>query len=256
MRHLFATIFLSFFIAGTGNCQTQAEMNKEASEDYKKSDAELNKVYQQIIKEYADDPTFLDALRTSQRNWITFRDSELKMKYPDREAGWYGSIQPMCVSYYMAKLTNERTTKIKSWLTGIEEGDACAGSVITKTEEAEPELLERFDDFNFVQLFNELSFLNSYKTNELSIKVMSSPNLSGSAGFANGEVTTNIWIAISEFDELPDQALYRVNNLYAPKITGFDDSDPKHPVLTFEHQTDEEFNELLFKISIEKIEQL
>ncbi|MEQ9577834.1 MAG: lysozyme inhibitor LprI family protein [Marinoscillum sp.] len=132
MRHLFATIFLTFFIVGTANCQTQAEMNKEAAENYKKADAELNKVYQQIMKEYADDPTFLDALRTSQRNWITFRDSELKMKYPDREPGWYGSIQPMCVSYYMAELSSERTTKLRTWLTGTEEGDACAGTIKPK----------------------------------------------------------------------------------------------------------------------------
>ena len=132
MRHLFATIFLTLFIALTANCQTQAEMNKEAAEEYDKADAELNKVYQQIMKEYAEDPTFLHALRTSQRNWITFRDSELKMKYPDREPGWYGSVQPMCVSYYLSELTNERTAKLKTWLTGTEEGDVCAGTVRPK----------------------------------------------------------------------------------------------------------------------------
>lgn len=132
MRHLLTTLFLSFFIAVTANCQTQAEMNKEAATDYRKADAELNKVYQQIMEEYADDPTFLAALRTSQRNWITFRDSELKMKYPEREPGWYGSIQPMCVSYYLAELTNERTTKLRTWLIGTEEGDACVGTVKPK----------------------------------------------------------------------------------------------------------------------------
>lgn len=132
MRHLLATFLIIFFIAGTAKCQPQTEMNKVAAENYRMADAELNKVYQQIIKDYADDPTFLKALRTSQRNWIKFRDSELKMKYPDREPGWYGSIQPMCVSTYMTELTNERTTKLRTWLTGIEEGDACAGSVKSK----------------------------------------------------------------------------------------------------------------------------
>ncbi|MEQ8239286.1 MAG: lysozyme inhibitor LprI family protein [Cyclobacteriaceae bacterium] len=256
MRDIFATILLTFFIGVTANCQTQAEMNREAAEDYKKADAELNKVYQRVIQKYGDDPTFLDALRTSQRNWITFRDSELKMKYPDREAGWYGSIHPMCVSNYMAELTNERTAKLTTWLAGIEEGDACTGSVKTRFENEETELLEQFDEFDFVRLLNELKFINSYQTDELSIKLMSSSNLPGSAGFASGEVTTNIWIAVSEFGELPEQILYRVNSLYAPKITDFDDSDPKHPVLTLEHQTDEEFNELFLRISIEVIEQL
>ena len=132
MKHLIATIIFTSFITVTANCQTQADMNKEAASEYKKADAELNEVYQQIMKEYADNSTFLDALRISQRNWITFRDSELKMKYPDREPGWYGSIQPMCVSYYMTELTNERTAKLRTWLTGTEEGDACAGTVKPK----------------------------------------------------------------------------------------------------------------------------
>lgn len=68
MRHLFTTFFLTLFSAGIGYCQTQAEMNTETAEDYMMADAELNKVYQQIIKEYSDDQTFLDALRTSQHN--------------------------------------------------------------------------------------------------------------------------------------------------------------------------------------------
>lgn len=256
MKHNFATILLTLFIGTTANCQTQAEMNKEAAEDYKKADAELNKVYQQIMQEYSDDPTFLDALRTSQRNWITFRDSELKMKYPNRQPGWYGSIHPLCVSYYMAELTNERTAKLNSWLTGIEEGDACSGSTRTNFEDEEPELLEQFDDFDFVRLLNDLSFLDSYQTNELSIKVMSSPNLPGSAGFANGEVTTNIWIAVSEFDELPEQTLFRVNNLYAPELVNFDGTDQSSLKLTLQHIVDGTRKEINLRVSINGITKL
>ena len=115
-------------MSGTALCQTQAEMNQEAAKTYKKADAELNEVYQQIIKKYADNLPFLEALRTSQRNWIVFRDSELGMKYPDHTSGQYGSVLPMCVSSYLAELTSERTTKLKTWLTGGEEGDVCAGS--------------------------------------------------------------------------------------------------------------------------------
>jgi len=129
MKHLYLLIPFTFAIAGTVQAQTQAEMNKRASEEYQKADTELNRIYQQIITEYADDPTFLEALRTSQRNWIVFRDSELKMKYPAREPGWYGSIHPMCVSFYMAELTMQRTANLKAWLTTMDEGDACEGSV-------------------------------------------------------------------------------------------------------------------------------
>jgi hypothetical protein len=56
----------------------------------------------------------------------------MKIKYPDREDGYYGSVQPMCWCMYVTYLTQERTKKLKVWLTGIEEGDVCSGSVKTK----------------------------------------------------------------------------------------------------------------------------
>ena len=124
------TVILITLLASTpAFAQTQAEMNQTASNAYKQADAELNQVYQQILSAYSDDEVFLQALKESQRNWIKFRDSEVKMKYPPREPGWYGSIHGMCISYYKADLTNQRTTKLKEWLQSEEEGDACAGSV-------------------------------------------------------------------------------------------------------------------------------
>jgi uncharacterized protein YecT (DUF1311 family) len=132
MRHILLTILLSHFIIGITYSQTTSEMKEQAAQSYKTADAELNGVYQQILKEYSDDTVFLEALRTSQRNWIKFRDSELKMKYPERGPGWYGSIHPICISYYLADLTNERTEGLKIWLTGTEEGDVCSGTIKIK----------------------------------------------------------------------------------------------------------------------------
>ena len=132
MRHRLLTILLSHFIIGITYSQTTSEMREQADQSYKTADAELNGVYQQILKEYSDDTIFLEALRTSQRNWIKFRDSELKMKYPEREPGWYGSIHPICISYYLAGLTIERTEGLKEWLTRTEEGDVCSGTIKIK----------------------------------------------------------------------------------------------------------------------------
>jgi hypothetical protein len=53
-------------------------------------------------------------------------------KFPDREPGYYGSIQPTCWSNYLQELTEERTKRLKVWLTGIEEGNMCSGSVNIK----------------------------------------------------------------------------------------------------------------------------
>ena len=115
--------------------QTQGEMNAEKEKSYKSSDKKLNAVYQAILEEYKNDTIFIEALRLSQRNWIKFRDSELKMKYPERETdGYYGSVYPMCEAIYLNELTKSRIKTLKTWLEGIEEGDVCSGSVKMTSE--------------------------------------------------------------------------------------------------------------------------
>ena len=123
-------IFTLFLLTSVGVfSQTQTEMNIEASNAYKKSDQKLNAVYQKILSEYKDDKVFIKNLKTAQRLWIQFRDAEMKAKFPDREAGYYGSIQPLCWFNYLQELTEERTRKLNTWLQGGEEGDVYGGSV-------------------------------------------------------------------------------------------------------------------------------
>jgi uncharacterized protein YecT (DUF1311 family) len=114
------------------SAQTQLDLNQTAAESYKKADAELNKVYKQILIQYKTDTLFVNNLKDSQRIWIKFRDAELMMKYPEREQGYYGSIQPVCVANYLEKLTRERIKTLNTWLIGVEEGDVCSGSIHLK----------------------------------------------------------------------------------------------------------------------------
>lgn len=126
-------IFTSFFL--TSNfCigQTQLEINTEANTEYQKADKELNSTYKKILKEYSTDLVFIKNLKIAQNIWIKFRDAEVNMKYPQREPGYYGSIQPTCWSMYLTELTKKRIKELKIWLTGIPEGDACSGSVKMK----------------------------------------------------------------------------------------------------------------------------
>ena len=124
-------LILLFLFLSTNFCfaQTQLEMNDQARENYQKIDTELNSVYTKILKEYKSDTTFIKNLKIAQNIWLKFRDAEMKMKYPDREPGYYGSIQPVCWYNYLEKLTKKRTEELKIWLTGIKEGDSCSGSV-------------------------------------------------------------------------------------------------------------------------------
>lgn len=134
MKQILLTIvmLLSLIISNQAYGQTQLEMNQEEQKKYLKADKELNLVYNQILKEYKSDVEFIKNLKIAQRIWIQFRDAEMKSRYPDREPGYYGSIHPMCWSIYLTELTEERTKKLKMWLTGIEEGDACSGSIKIK----------------------------------------------------------------------------------------------------------------------------
>ncbi len=114
------------------SAQTQGEMNQDAAGEFKAADKELNAIYQQILEDYADDDVFLANLKEAQRSWIDFRDAQLKMKYPDREPGYYGSIQPVCEMTYLTELTQDRIKTLNVWIEGVEEGNQCGGTVKVK----------------------------------------------------------------------------------------------------------------------------
>ena len=130
MKYILSLVFCFFCFFGFS--QTQAELNTMQYDSYKKTDKKLNEVYQAILKEYKSDTEFIKNLRASQRIWIIFRDAEVKVKYPDREDGYYGSIHPLCVSLYLEELTVDRISTLNLWLKGSEEGDACSGSINVK----------------------------------------------------------------------------------------------------------------------------
>jgi len=135
LRTLLCTLFLSaLFAAGRCEAQTQGEMNAETAGDFRAADKRLNTIYQEILADYADDEVFITSLKEAQRCWIAFRDAQVKMKYPDREPGYYGSILPSCQAMYLAELTQERIKALQVWIDGVQEGDVCAGSVRIKPQ--------------------------------------------------------------------------------------------------------------------------
>lgn len=113
--------------------QTQLELNEAAGAEDAAADHELNRVYQLILKKYADNPTFIKRLREAQIAWLKFRDAQIEMRFPTSAKGTpnaqYGSVYPMCYASYKASLTNQRSKELREWLVGIEEGDVCSGSV-------------------------------------------------------------------------------------------------------------------------------
>jgi len=110
--------------------QSQAQMNQQADAAYRKADQELNRTYQQILKEYRTRTVFLQSLKAAQQRWLQFRDAEMKARYPAANTQFeYGSFFPVRYSNGLEELTKARTKQLRVWLTGLPEGEMCGGSV-------------------------------------------------------------------------------------------------------------------------------
>ncbi|MEJ7558649.1 MAG: lysozyme inhibitor LprI family protein [Pedobacter sp.] len=123
-------MFIVIVLSSNTSVQGQSSRNTKAASGFEQADKELNQVYKQILKNYAGQPLFISKLKIAQRLWIQLRDAEMGAKFP--KAGTYGSVQPMCEEEYLAQLTRERVKFLRIWLTGIQEGDVCSGSVKIK----------------------------------------------------------------------------------------------------------------------------
>ena len=82
----------------TSCAQSKLEFEKNKDSDYKKVEARLDTVYQEILVEYSSDSIFIEKLKDSQRIWHVYRDSELEMRYPqENKLLEYGTIY--CLLY-------------------------------------------------------------------------------------------------------------------------------------------------------------
>ena len=107
-KTLFLALLLSF-IWSNSFAQTQSEMNATAYANYKKADAQLNKVYKQLmsILDKKEKPLLIQA----EKDWVKFRDSHCKFVISQYEGG---SIQPLIYSTCLEELTKKRIAEIKA----------------------------------------------------------------------------------------------------------------------------------------------
>ena len=124
------TLVLSLFLLSIpGFSQTQAELNANSSQKLKKIESELSAIENKILNEYKEDKEFVSMFTQAQEKWKEYRDAQLRMKYPKRSPGWYGSNHSMCINLYLTQLNRDRIEFLNEWLRVSEEGDACRGSV-------------------------------------------------------------------------------------------------------------------------------
>ncbi|MEP7185254.1 MAG: lysozyme inhibitor LprI family protein [Rhodanobacter sp.] len=98
---------------------TQTEMNACADAAYRKTDAELNHLYQQVKGQLKHNQDTANLLVTAQKRWVGFRDAECAFR---SSAGAGGSIYPLLVTQCRDKLTSERIEGLHTYL-HCREGD-------------------------------------------------------------------------------------------------------------------------------------
>ena len=123
---LFSLLLLIPAAQAATSCEqanTQSAMNECAASAYKKSDAELNRVYKEVRAGLKDNKQMTDKLVKAQRAWVTFRDAECGFQAA-RTTG--GSVHAMVVSMCLDDVTRTRTQALEKQLK-CEEGDlSCA----------------------------------------------------------------------------------------------------------------------------------
>ncbi|HEV2802833.1 MAG TPA: lysozyme inhibitor LprI family protein [Pyrinomonadaceae bacterium] len=90
---------------------TQFELNQCAARARDKADAELNKVYRDLLKDTGT--TERAKLRAAQLAWLKFRDAHCDYESIGNKGG---SIYPMVMSFCLAEVTTARVKQLREIL--------------------------------------------------------------------------------------------------------------------------------------------
>jgi hypothetical protein len=78
--------------------------------------------------------------------------------------------------------------------------------------------IEKSENSRLIKVLNNSELIGENRENYLSVKIYTIDNGTGSAGFESCEVSHNLLIAVSEFDEEPNQSLFEIGPFYNPKF--------------------------------------
>jgi hypothetical protein len=106
---------------------------------------------------------------------------------------------------------------------------------------------------DMVKFANESKIIAEKKNDNLAIKIILLGNLPGSAGYPNGEITDNLYVAVSEFGEYPEQNLFCISQFYNLKFLKWDNEKPKTINFIIEYGPSEKRERQAFEISLDKV---
>ena len=121
MNHV-AILFSLLLVADVSLAQSTVDMRKEAKEDLRKSEENLNKVYQQLLAKF-DEKIEDKHLRTSLKSelqqsevaWLKYRPLEARLRNDINTPE--GTMSDLSYITMLQEITDERANQLKEYLT-------------------------------------------------------------------------------------------------------------------------------------------
>ncbi|WP_288339920.1 hypothetical protein [uncultured Roseivirga sp.] len=113
--------------------------------------------------------------------------------------------------------------------------------------------LEKVENRDQIELFNSIKKIERFEAKVFRVNVLFIENPPGSAGFeGTGEVSNDLFLAISEFDEFPRQNLFVLRDIVNPKVVKtnllYDEIE-----LTIEHRSSGKKETSTLSITFDKV---
>jgi uncharacterized protein YecT (DUF1311 family) len=94
------------------NATTTVEIDECVGKEYKKVDAELNRVYKQLMAKLEDEGA-KTALKTAQQAWLKYRDLNCEFESYENKGG---TIYPIVYTGCLSAMTTTRTKELREML--------------------------------------------------------------------------------------------------------------------------------------------
>ena len=105
-----------------------------------------------------------------------------------------------------------------------------------------------------IKVLNNSELIGENRENYLSVRIYKIDNGSGSAGIPEGhEVSHNLLIAVSEFDEEPNQNLFEIGPFYNPKFMKWTDKEEYEKIFEIEYGIYNNRKSVKLKININEL---
>ena len=85
------------------------------------------------------------------------------------------------------------------------------------------------------------------------IRIITLGNLTGSAGYSNGEITENIYVSVSEYEEIPNQNLFCISEFYNPKFVKWENEKEKTIEFVITYGPADKLKSQRFEISLDNV---